>query len=143
MGLDMYLTGRKNIGGHWQNPKVQEVRKEDGYLIEDITVSLGYWRKHRKLHGYIVNTFADGVDECQEIYLSAKDLQKIIEALRSGELPETEGFYFGNEEIDEEEKKHTEEYIGWLENAIKWLEAPRHRFDTVRMLKNIYYQASW
>ena len=35
--------------------------------------------------------------------MSAEDLQKIIEALRSDKLPETEGFFFGNEEIDEEE----------------------------------------
>jgi hypothetical protein len=26
---------------------------------------VGYWRKHPDLHGYIVETFADGVDACQ------------------------------------------------------------------------------
>ena len=52
MGLDMYLNGRKYVGGHWQ--REEPIRKEDNHPISSVEVSLGYWRKHRKLHGFIL-----------------------------------------------------------------------------------------
>jgi len=39
---------------------------------------LVYWRKHPDLHGFIVTTFADGVDNCQQIWLSDNDIETII-----------------------------------------------------------------
>ena len=73
MGLDMYLYGEEN-----------------GEQIE-----LGYWRKHPNLHGFIVQTFANALDDCQKIELSVKDLQTVYEAVNVEALPETEGFFFG------------------------------------------------
>jgi len=134
MGLDMYLSGRKYVGGHWQ--REEPIRKEDNHPISSVEVSLGYWRKHRKLHGFIVNTFAEGEDLCQEIELDTKALRKIATALRSDILPDTEGFFFGNEDIDEEEKKQAEEYAQQIEQAIEWL----NEGDWER---SVYYQASW
>lgn len=58
MGLDMYLEGKEHIGGE--------------------TVELGYWRKHPDLHGYIVGTFADGKDICQEIPLAVQDMERSL-----------------------------------------------------------------
>ena len=49
-------------------------------------LSLGYWRKHPDLHGFIVKTFANGKDECQRIDLTGEDLIKIIEAVKSNTL---------------------------------------------------------
>ena len=134
MGLDMYLTGRKYVGGHWQREK--PVRKEDDHPIDSIEVALGYWRKHRNLHGFIVNTFADGADTCQDIELTKLDLYQIAKALRLNTLPHTEGSFFGNEEIDEEEKEHSEEYAKQIDDAIKWLEAGDWE-------RSVYYKASW
>lgn len=59
MGLDMYLSGRKYL--RYGNDQI-----EDGFRVEEKIVRLGYWRKHPNLHGYIVKTFADDVDECQQ-----------------------------------------------------------------------------
>jgi len=137
MGLDMYMTGSKFIGGHWQRDK--PIRKEDDHPINSIEVSLGYWRKHRRLHGFIVNTFADGVDDCRKIELSTDALRQIAKALRDDDLPETEGFFFGNEKIDKEEKEQSEEYANQMEEAIKWLEAgKKNPFE-----RSVYYEASW
>jgi hypothetical protein len=65
MGLDMYLIGDVFV----RNREVEADIYIDGYPQDRAELELGYWRKHRKLHGYIVNTFAKGVDECQKIEL--------------------------------------------------------------------------
>ena len=57
MGLDMYLEGRKS--------RYDKQETEDGFPLQTKVLELGYWRKHPNLHGYIVQEFADGVDECQ------------------------------------------------------------------------------
>jgi len=81
-----------------------------------MTIDLGYWRKHADLHGYIINTFADGVDECQKIELSEDDLDKIIKAIKNDELEKDHsGFFFGNSKAfgyyDKEEKDLSKETL--------------------------------
>ena len=56
MGLDMYL-GARNKTGEYQE--------------------IGYWRKVNSVHGWFVRECADGVDECQEIFVSREDLLKL------------------------------------------------------------------
>ena len=136
MGLDMYLVGRKYVGGSFN----QDIDKEDGFPVDSVKLELGYWRKHRKLHGYIVNTFAEGKDECQKIDLGVDELRKIATALRTNDLPNTEGFFFGNEEIDDEEKERSEEYAKQIEEAIKWLDKGESPYFWKR---SVYYRASW
>src|SRR5580765_3556500 len=104
MGLDMYLEGHKYLWQDWDHP--ERDRREEGYRITNITVELGYWRKHPNLHGYIVQHFAGGKDECQEITLEADDLRQIIRAVQDGGLPETQGFFFGKSELTQEERNH-------------------------------------
>jgi hypothetical protein len=109
MGLDMYLCGK--------NKNNEEIE-------------LGYWRKHPDLHGYIVQNFAGGVDECQRIPLSAMDLASIVSDIEDKKLPKTEGFFFGSSGPEDDAPS-----IDILNEAIDWL------------LENegstIYYQASW
>jgi len=136
MGLDMYLVGRKYVGGYDSLSANQDIDKEDGFPVASVKIELGYWRKHRKLHGYIVNTFAEGKDECQKIDLGMDELRKIATALRTNDLPDTEGFFFGNEEIDNEEKERSEEYAKQIEEAIKWLGEGDWK-------RSVYYKASW
>ncbi len=68
----------------------------DMYLKSTNQTDLGYWRKHPNLHGYIVQNFAAGVDECQEIPLTVDDILKILKATISDDLPVTRGFFFGD-----------------------------------------------
>jgi hypothetical protein len=106
MGLDMYIC-------------------EDGRGDE-----LAYWRKHPNLHGFIVRTFAGGVDECQRIYLTKENVEQVIQAVEANCLPYTTGFFFG--ESHDEQRGHTMEQ---LENIISMMnERPEIR---------VYYQASW
>jgi len=130
MGLDMYLMGSKT-------PMVfqGEQRKEDGFPISKIVVDLGYWRKHPNLHGYIVQSFAEGLDECQSISLDAEDLEKISEAIKNGDLPVTAGFFFGESRIGHDQVEHDLDILG---KAIKWVcdEKPGE-------YRSVVYQASW
>ena len=131
MGLDMYLNGSKYLRQDFNNPDA--VPKEDGFRLKEKRLELGYWRKHPNLHGYIVQTFADGVDECQIIDLTADQMQTIIEAVKNKALPKTEGFFFGESDGSEDE-----ETIQIFEAAIKWLnEEPDNEW------RSVFYQASW
>ena len=131
MGLDMYLEGRTYNWTDWQNPENNP--KRDGFEIKGEILRLGYWRKHPDLHGYIVNTFADGVDDCKDIWLDADKMRQIIEAIKGQKLPETEGFFFGKSDGSEDI-----ESIKIFQGAIQWLEKRDKKVS-----KNVYYQASW
>lgn len=96
MGLDMYLYAEKDIdrynyksvGGRFTreiNPQYDEVNTatqmknlpnaETGDF--KITKQIAYWRKANAVHGWIVRNCADGVDECQRIYLDKDDLIRL------------------------------------------------------------------
>lgn len=110
MGLDMMIYGCIN----------------DSAPVEE----LAYWRKHPNLHGYIVNTFAGGVDECQKIDLDLESLHKIIDAVNLGKLTTTTGFFFGTSSPG-----YDASTIKDLLNVTAWLEEhPEGK---------IFYNASW
>lgn len=134
MGLDMYLMGRKHLRFVTDDGALI-ARQEDGYPISVIEIDLGYWRKHANLHGYIVNTFAGGEDNCQRIELDVEDLHRIAEAVTSRSLPHTEGFFFGKSDGTDEEIAEDLEII---KKAIDWL-----LLDTKDGWRSVYYQASW
>lgn len=129
MGLDMYLSGRQF--NHIFDE--QEAEYLDGKQIKAVEVDLGYWRKHPNLHGFIVNTFANGIDECQRIELGVEELNKIIQAIKDRTLPHTEGFFFGKSEISDEQVKAD---VAIFEEALLWI-----TFD--KRLRYAVYQASW
>ena len=131
MGLDMYLTGEKFImTADGMNPQ------EDGFPLRSKTLELGYWRKHPNLHGYIVQTFAGGKDECQEIYLGAPErIRTIIAAIKADELPDTTGFLFG---VSDPSDERMAEDIAIFERALVWLET-----DEPGIFRSVRYRASW
>lgn len=143
MGLDMYLQGRKFQRTDWSLSEAEReatTRKEDGFKVSQIELDIGYWRKHPDLHGFIVENFADGVDECQEIDLVADDLRKILDAVGKDELPHTTGFFFGSsgspgDPYYDEEKKRT---LQVLTDAIAWLTT-----DDPENYRSVFYRASW
>ena len=128
MGLDMYLEGRKH-------PRYGHDRKEDGFTVNQITVELGYWRKHPNLHGFIVKNFADGNDNCEPIYLDADDINTIIKAVKKKVLPHTEGFFFGISDGSDEESAFD---IKTFKTALKWLQTTDDQCT-----RGVYYTASW
>ena len=128
MGLDMYLWGRESK--HFDDPRVVD---DKGRQVVACEIDLGYWRKHPNLHGFIVDTFADGVDECQRIALDVEDIEKIIHAINAKALPYTEGFFFGKSDNTEAEAAFDRKVFM---EALEWIaEKP--------MVRRVIYQASW
>jgi hypothetical protein len=131
MGLDMYLNGEKYFFAY--PPEEARIRHEDGFEVRSHTLRLGYWRKHPNLHGYIVNTFADGEDNCQPIMLDENDIEKIIAAITAQTLPHTEGFFFGASDGSEKDDD-----LKILTAALNWRRSPEQG-----VWRSIHYQASW
>jgi hypothetical protein len=109
VGLDMHLEGRTF--------QFKNREKRNGYDVKGYILDLGYWRKHPNLHGFIVQKFAKGVDECQDIPLTAENIETIIMAVKEKHLPKTEGFFFGKSDGSEQERD-----IEILTKALAWLE---------------------
>jgi len=125
MGLDMYLMGEKFFH--------EGRKKSEGFEVAKKILDLGYWRKHPNLHGYIVQEFAEGVDECQEIELNRNAILKILDAIDNKSLPDTEGFFFGETEGTEAEHD-TQVFTA----ALEWLNR-----EIPGVWKSITYRASW
>ncbi len=132
MGLDMYLQGEKFFVG-----SEEERPHEDGFKASAHTLQLACWRKHPDLHGYIIREFADGVDDCTEIVLTADDCRKIAAAIIAKELPHTEGFFFGDSEYHEGNEEANAQLF---QNAASWVENMK---DVKGVWASLSYRASW
>jgi hypothetical protein len=161
MGLDMYLNAEKYIGG-WDHSAdeektlfkqiIQAVGTEElstphhpGITVRTV---VAYWRKVNAVHSWFVRELANGVDECQDIYVPVEEMKRLIseceaalELYDAGKLEETgqrmapqSGFFFGDTSIDE-----------WWAEGLK---------DTIQQLTplldpkiskefDFYYRASW
>lgn len=131
MGLDMYLYGEKYFFTNWANP--EENQTEDGFKVKEKKLEIGYWRKHPNLHGYIVNNFNDGVDNCDPIEMNEACLRQTIEAIKSKSLPVTSGFFFGVSDEDDDAPS-----IEILEKALNWLTTKE-----TNVSRSVIYKASW
>lgn len=68
MGLDMYIYKRKFAGSEQVGGKTRLNYQETKML---------YLRKANQIHKYIVDGYADGADECQQIFLSIDDIKEL------------------------------------------------------------------
>lgn len=128
MGLDMYLYAEKYVSGyrHEGNEAQNEFDKlltsvgMDGLASSNsphltVRVCAAYWRKANAVHAWFVQNVQDGVDECEPHDVSREQLGELRkaaadallayqrgdkEAARTNLTP-TDGFFFGNTEIDE------------------------------------------
>jgi hypothetical protein len=131
MGLDQYLSGKKYYWTNWENKEANIF--EDGFRLKEQTYQIGYWRKHPDLHGFIIENFAEGVDECQEIELWDDAVKEIITAVKENKLPKTKGFFFG-----ESDGSEAEETIKIFEKALDWKSKAEKGVS-----RSIVYRGSW
>ena len=179
MGLDMYLTREvglsswRNLDGEsiYDEPIIPASRQVMAFTVFDaddgrdglkpfdqlipemginsITQEVLYWRKANHIHNWFVQEVADGVDECQRITVSERQLRDLVTLCELvvnsptsvALLPTKSGFFFGATDYDEyyfEECKRTAETLrrilpddtaeddGWGSTWTTWI-----------------YQASW
>ena len=131
MGLDMYFYARKTTYksfSKWDNPEraneanyPEDLKIFSDYIYDrnfksvqtETSYQIGYFRKFNALHSYIVEKFANGIDNCQDIYLYKEDVEQIKKVLddvlnahqqveKAKELlPTQSGFFFGGTDYDE------------------------------------------
>ena len=118
MGLDQYAAIRldtKDEEGNWEQEE------------------LAYWRKHPHLQGFIENLWEEkgrpninadqegsafGSDfNCVDLELSLEDIDALEASVKGDELPETGGFFFG----DDSSEYYRESDLEFCENARKAL----------------------
>ena len=137
MGLDQYAEARKGEGKlattTWtREDGSKEVETHDEMEWED-SMELAYWRKHPNLQGFMEELWIEkgkpnanvSSDEnpfgsefnCVDLELGHYDLIKLEEAIKESELPETSGFFFGDD-ADEYYKEDTLEFVSKAQEAI-------------------------
>jgi len=120
--------------------RVRKPEIVEGFKKKATEVEIAYWRKHPNLHGYIVQAFNEGKDDCSPIELTPKDLNQIADAIEKNELPYTEGCFFGSSEDHEGGKK---ENIKIFRDAAAWLDKKLVEGIQDGDWFSIHYEASW
>lgn len=93
MGLDMYLYAEKYIsstGAFNENDPKQynktleacgmDTLPKGQFASISVKSQVAYWRKANAIHGWFVRECANGVDECQDIYVSKDKLVELRNA---------------------------------------------------------------
>lgn len=170
MGLDMYLFVEKSTYiSHYDlkdHPEKQELVKdffpkelktfqdqifERNFLDKTERFQIGYWRKANAIHNWIVQNCADGVDECQDIFLTEEKISmlrdlciKVLDNPQDSKnlLPTADGFFFGSQAYDEwymDDIKYTKDL---LDQVLAFL-SDRKKEETSGIYYSIFYRASW
>ena len=71
---------------------------------------LAYWRKHNRLQGWMEARYADkggeGEFNCVDLELTGDDILDLEVAIDDKELPETGGFFFGDDSYERYDREH-------------------------------------
>ena len=129
MGLDQYAYARP-VG----------VESDGGENNEE----LAYWRKHNRLHGWMEDLYRDRGNavvheafgnsfNCVEVELTESDIEQLEAHIEQKSLPETGGFFFGNDSYAEYEEYHKEDDVSFIENARQ----------AIAEGKKVYYNSWW
>lgn len=140
MGLDMYLTARRFYWSSEEMPPIPDA--PEGYKLDYVIYAVHSWRKANAIHDWFVRNVQDGVDNCQDYYVSREELEKLrnlcIEVVDGAppedRLPTTEGFFFGSTEYDAWYYSDLKETIAVIDKALK--DFPEGRWD-------FRYSSSW
>jgi hypothetical protein len=152
MGLDQYLKAERYLSpaSHYGDDvneafhavrKVLDIELDTDYPSITVRCNVGYWRKANAIHQWFVDNVQDGVDECQEAYVSREKLAELMNvceqvlgdhSLADDLLPTASGFFFGNTAYDEWYFESLEYSISIIKNALSLDE--EYQFS---------YQSSW
>jgi hypothetical protein len=90
MGLDMYLKASRYCGS-FSNPELvkqvrilfPELRQTDSLSSVEVKFEVGYWRKANHIHKWFVDNVQNGKDDCEEYYVSKKDIENLLNVCKS------------------------------------------------------------
>lgn len=155
MGLDMYLRARKGFSnydfcGALEKATFNKIIKAldaEKFMTEEsnsvhVDITIAYWRKANQIHNWFVQNVQNGEDNCQESYVSRKQLtelnnlcKQVLENKDQAEklLPTQKGFFFGGYDYDEW-------YFKDIKSTIKQLDTI---LTNVPEKYHFFYRASW
>ena len=145
MGLDMYLTARQMAFNGFKNQELYNKLVQEAPFALDtavLEVNVAYWRKANQIHKWFVDHVQNGVDNCEEYYVSREQLQLLLDTCKivlidkeeaKTLLPRQEGFFFGSYEYDEY-------YWSDIQDTIEQLEKILTEYPEEWSFK---YQSSW
>jgi hypothetical protein len=145
MGLDMYLTARQMAFNGFRNQELYNKLVQEAPFALDtavLEVQVAYWRKANQIHKWFVDHVQNGVDNCEEYYVSREQLQLLLDSCKivlidreeaSQLLPVQEGFFFGSYE-------YNEYYFSDIKDTIEQLEKVLTEYPEEWSFK---YQSSW
>ena len=140
MGLDMYLHAKKYESNY--NFQIEQNGENEifntvltaigGYVTPnspsiEVSTTIGYWRKVNAIHNWFVKELANGVDECQPIYVPREKLVELRlickqvlkdKSLANELLPTGAGFFFGGTEYDEWYFRGLKDTVAQIEKAL-------------------------
>ena len=101
MGLDQYAK------------KVKRKYNSETLTETIVKTEIAYWRKHNALEGYMSDLYRtktgdEGVFNCKTLTLDSDDLDDLEKAVINNDLPETDGFFFGDCSKHNEECKQVD-----------------------------------
>ena len=158
MGLDMYLTAKKDFYPDFGDDNKEDNRKTFSKLLSgagitvneidsefptgSVSFKVGYWRKANAIHAWFVKHCQAGVDDCNSHSVSRENLIDLKDSCMAvladnskanSLLPPQAGFFFGNTEINDY-------YIDDLKLTIKIIDrCLKERLSTW----DFSYQSSW
>lgn len=129
MGLDQYASRR--------------LPEEDS----DGNVEIAYWRKHNRLQGWMEDLWEDkgrpnfssadsqamGDFNCVEVEITLSDLEELEAHVDNKSLPETGGFFFGNDSYEEYEERYKETDLDFIKDAR----------EAIANGQKVYYSSWW
>ena len=136
MGLDMYAYAAERAGQQKEFWDTAEMAEGSGEYVSRTVQrprEIAYWRKHPNLHGWFQAEWEslgnEGSFNGDELEITWDMLERLEYDVINGELPETQGFFFGNP-ADAEYRTDDLEFI---KNA---------RTELFMGLK-VFYNSSW
>ena len=110
MGLDMYAYTASRAGQKdewWTNAQLDPDLGDFVNTGVSRPVEIAYWRKHPHLHGWMEQLWhsrkqpglqhPDQVFNGIELELFREDIDRLEQDIQDGQLPETRGFFFGDD----------------------------------------------
>jgi hypothetical protein len=128
-----------------------------GYAgIGDEKEEIAYWRKHNRLHGWMQDLWIDrgkpnapneespmGDFNCIPVRLTLSDLEQLEAHILDKKLPETGGFFFGDDSFnwdDENGKPFEDGDYHYKETDLKFIKDAR---KAIAEGKEVYYDSWW
>jgi len=150
MGLDMYAYAAARAGQQQEFWETAEMAEGSGEYVSRTVQrprEIAYWRKHPNLHGWFEQEWrsncypvqpddASGILDPEsdtfnsiELEITWDMLERLEYDVRNGELPDTRGFFFG----DNSDAEYYEQDLEFIRNA---------RAELFMGLK-VFYNSSW